>query len=299
VPNTTKNQENYDMRRTTILALSLALLVGTLPTLADVYFRSETRFDQSQGKAPGNVAVEGWVKGDQGKFLFEESGGNPMMPQGSYLLTKDGGQTFELVNPQEKTWASWDIEAMLRFAGEVMNGMGPLLKMEIQEPQVEILADEAGEAILGLPTRHYKIRTTYRMKMRVIGIKQSSDTETVQDLWTTTAIDEEAFGAWLRKEPPKTGNEELDRLITSEVGRTEGFVLRTIAESRSVGGKKKRREQTTTTTTEVTEIDTKASIADSTFTFPKDEYQRVEMMPVGGEEEGGNPFKGLFKGEGR
>lgn len=286
------------MRRITVFALCLALCLAVSPAVADVYFRSETRYEQSQGQGPGNMVVEGWVKGDQGKFLFEESGGNPMMPQGSYLITQDGGRTFVLVNPQEKTWAEWDIEAMLRFAGQMLNSLGPLVKIQVEEPQVEMLADEAGEEILGLPTHHYRIRTTYGLKVRVMGIKQSNNTETIQDLWTTTAIDEEAFGAWLRKDPPKTGNEELDQLIFDEVTRTEGFVLRTIAETRTVGGKKKKREQTSRTVTEVTELDTKRSIDESTFTFPRDEYQQVEMAPVGGDEEGGNPFKGLFKRDG-
>ena len=280
------------------LALTAGLLLFALPALGDVYFKSQTRFEQSQGQAPGPMAVEGWVKGEKGKFLFTESGGNPMMPQGSYLITDDGGRTFVMVNDRDKTWSVWDIEAMLRFVGNVMNSLGPLVKMEIQEPQVEILSQEKGETILGMSTTHYRIRSAYKMRVRVLGIGQRSESETVQELWTTQAIDDKAFGAWLRKEPPKTGNEELDRLMISELAKTEGLMLRSISETVTVSGRKGKKRNTSRSITEITELDTQRSIADSTFTFPRDEYQQVEMAPLPQDEEGGNPLKGLFGGGG-
>jgi hypothetical protein len=274
----------------------MGFLLFALPALGDVYFKSETRFEQSQGKPPGPMAVEGWVKGEKGKFLFTESESNPMMPEGSYLITEDGGRTFVLVNDRDKTWAVWDIEAMLRFVGSMMNSLGPLVKMEINEPQVELLSEEKGDSILGLPTTHYRIRTAYDMKVKVIGIKQRSETETVQDLWTTQAIEEEAFGAWLRKEPPKTGNEELDKLVSSEIEKTEGFLLRSVSETVSVSGRKGNKRNTSRSITEITELDTNPSIPNATFTFPREEYQQVEMAPLPQDEEGGNPLKGLFGG---
>jgi hypothetical protein len=100
----------------------------------------------------------------------------------------------------------------------------------------------------------------------------------------------------MRKEPPKTGNEELDRLVTSEVAKTEGFLLRSVSETVSVSGKKGKKRNTSRSVTEITELYTKRSIPDSTFTFPRDEYQKVEMAPLPQDEEGGNPLKGLFGG---
>lgn len=273
------------------LLLLLTLLLGSAGTTqADLYFKSVTETEPSNGNAPADIVVEGWIKGEKAKISFLETGDNPVMPEGAYLLTKDSGKTFLLVNPKDKTYSEWDIQAMMQMAGAMMDSLGGVMKFEISEPQVELLSEEKGESILGRSTRHYRIRTTYDMKMKVIGIKRNIATDTLQDLWTTTAIDDEAFGAWLRKEPASTGNDQLDKLISSEVGKTEGFVLRSITETRTVSGKKKK-EQTSRSKTEVTELEERR-IDDDTFDLPGNFQQTESPASSGG-------FKDMFKGQGR
>ena len=269
----------------------LVVLLWASAAQAGLYFKSITETEASNGSPPPAMEVEGWIEGEKAKIAFLETGGNPVMPEGSYLLTQDSGRSFLLVDPEQKTYSEWDIDAMLQMAGSVMNSLGPIMKFEVEEPHVEILSEEKGDSILGKSTRYYKIRTTYNMKMKVIGIKRNMETETLQELWTTTDIDDEAFGAWLRKEPPTSGNEDLDKLITSEMDKTEGFVLRSITETRTVSGRK-RKEDTSRSRTEVTELEEK-NIDNNLFELPGD-FQQTESPAAGG-----TSFKDMFKGQGR
>lgn len=271
--------------------LVLTVLLWASAAQGGLYFKSVTETEVSNGNPPPTMVVEGWIEGEKAKIAFLDTGNNPVMPEGSYLLTQDSGRSFLMVDPEQKTYSEWDIEAMLQMAGSMMNSLGPIMKFEVSEPNVELLSEEKGESILGKSTRHYQIRTTYNMKMKVIGLKRNMETETLQDLWTTTDIADEAFAAWLRKEPPSTGNEDLDKLIISEVEKVEGFVLRSIVETRTVSGKKKK-EDTSRSKTEVTELE-EQNIDNGVFELPGD-FTQTESPAAGG-----GSFMDRIKGQSR
>jgi hypothetical protein len=265
--------------RTAILALLLALAAA--PGFADVHYKSITRTQPEKGKSQ-DIQVEGWVSGDSARVEIKDSA-NPLLKPGAYLITKDGGQTVFLVDPEEKTYAEWDLRALLGGAGAVLNGMGPVLKVEFSEPKVEKLLEEAGPALVGLPTRHYRYRTSYTMKMKVLGMGNESSVVSEEDIWATDRLQDAALSVWLRADPPKTGNEQLDKLIASSRGKVTGFPLKMVTVSTSTN--KKNNQTTTRTTMEVTELDTKANAPGSSFEIPAG-YEKTEMMlPV----QGGRP----------
>lgn len=72
-----------------------------------------------------DIQAEGWVTCEKAEVAFVESNRNPVAQQGTYILTQDGEKTLYLVNPQDKTYAQWDLQKMLGVVGAVMNGMGP------------------------------------------------------------------------------------------------------------------------------------------------------------------------------
>lgn len=255
------------------LALAAALLAA--PARAAMYFESVTTTAGQQGEQV--LRTKSWVEGDNAKIVFAESD-NPLMTEGGYLLTNDGGRTLYLVDPEEKTISEWNVEALLGAFGTVMQGMGPLLKINVSDPKVEKLADEPGEPILGRSTHHYRFRTTYTMEMRVMGMGQSSAVDTVVDTWTTTQLSDPGFGAWLRRDPPRTGIADLDKLVDAEIAKGIAGVplrMRTVSTSRD----KKGRETVTTTTMEVTTIREEAAPAGA-FAMPSG-YERVEMPTAG------------------
>jgi hypothetical protein len=280
------------MRRFSILLLLTAgVLLGVHPALAGVYYKAESVIEPDNGQSQ-RMDVEAWVDGEKAKIVFTESN-NPMTPEGSYLLTTDGGQVLYLVNPEEKTYTEWDLAAMMQTLGAMMDSMGGMMSMEFSEPQVEKLLEEDGGSILGMSTTHYRYRTTYTMDLKVMGMRRSNEIETVQDLWTTEEMDEAALGVWLRSTPPETGNEDIDGLVQAEIAKVQGFPLKTVTVSTTTGEKKKR-STTTRSTTEVKVLERRDAPAGS-FEIPAG-YEEREMLPQ--TEEGGesNPLKGLFGG---
>ena len=267
------------MKRLTIF---LILALAALPAFAGIHYKAVTTNEDGQREA-GNMEVEGWVSGDKARVEFKESG-NPMAKAGAYLITKDGGKTIYLVDPKEKTYAEWDIQAMLGLVGAVTQGMGPLLKMEFSDPKVEKLLDEDGGTVAGLPTRHTKYRTSYNMKVKVLGMGNEGSVVTEQEVWATDSLQDVGLGVWLRSDPPRTGNPQFDKLIDAEVERATGFPLKTVTVSTTT--QKKGKTTTTRSVMQVTQIDTKADVAAASFEIPAG-YQETQLLPAGSEEEGG------------
>lgn len=257
----------------TILAAALFLILA-LPCFAGIHYKAVTK---TEGPQNGDVQVEGWAAGDNAKVAFVESAGNPVLKEGMYLITKDGGKTLYIVDPKEKTYAEWDLQALAGMAGSVMQGMGPLLKMEVSDPKVEKLLEEDGGTVAGLPTRHYRYRTAYSMKVKVLGMGREASVVTEQDVWATDRLQDVALGVWLRSAPPRTGNEQLDKLVTAEIGKTTGFPLKTVTVSTSTP--KKGQPTTTRTTMEVTQLDTDADVSATSFEIPAG-YEETQIMPM-------------------
>lgn len=285
--------------QTRLAAAAAACVVASSPAWAGIYYKAVTRSEAQHG----DVTVQAWVDGSKAKVEFAESG-NPLTPQGSYLVTKDGGQTLYLVNPEDKTYAEWDLAGMLQTFGHVMQSLGPMMNIQISDPQVEKLSEQPGGTVVGLATTHYRYRTSYDMKVKVLGMGHSNHIQSEEDIWATDALSDPGMGLWLRSDRP-TGFEGLDKLIKAQMGKIHGFPLKTITVTTTTGGKKGRKQETTRTEMEVTELDRNRSTPGSTFEIPAG-YTETQMLPTGeeqgGEKEGGhkNPFKGLFgKGKGK
>jgi len=277
----------------TLLLVPVALLVA-LPSFGAVRYKAFTETTSDAGGKPVKMIVSAHIDGERGRIEFQESTGNPILSEGTYLVTEDGARTIYLVNPEEKTYSAWDLDAMLRFAGSMMEGMGGLMKMEFSEPQVEKLLDEDGGIRQGLPVRHLRYRTTYTLNIKVLGMKRSTATETLQDLWVTDSLGDAALGAWLRDDPPTTGNEELDRLIRAEFEKAQGYPLKseTVTKNRDEKGK----VTTSRTVMEVTELDRNAPAPSAESCKVPAGYTEAPLLPTGEGED--NPLKGLFGGKG-
>ncbi len=259
-----------------------------LTVSAGFQYKAVTKDDQNNA-----TEVESWIEGQNAKILFSESN-NPMAESGSYIITTDGGKTIYLVNPKEKTYMKWDIQAMMKLAGGALNSMGGVLKMSFTDPRVTLLEEKDGGSIHGLATRYFSYKTTYDVEMKIIGIKKLQSMEITQKIWATTQVDDEAFGVWLRSGPPATGNEDLDKILAAEMDKVKGFPLKsittTITRQMNKKGTKVKKETISNSETEVVSLQKNVDIDPNLFLIPTD-YEEVEM-PLG--EDGGSPFKGLF-----
>ena len=264
------------------LALSIAFLFAT-PLWGGTYYEATTTTVSDQGTMRSEVKA--WVDGDLSKVFFEEVD-NPMLSKNSYLLTEDGGRTVFLVNPEDETYMEWDLENLLGGVGNMMQSLGPMMKMEFSNHESEKISEEPGGTLLGLSTTHYVFRSAYDMKIKVMGMGQRSHNEIRQEMWVTQGLEDQAFGVWLRTDPPKTGVEGLDELIADQAQQMEGFPLKSVTTTESTD-KKKGRSTTSTTTTEVTELRDE-TIDPAIFKLP--DYTRTEMPSLEG-------LGGMFGGQ--
>jgi len=261
-----------------LIVLSTVMLLATCPAWAGFHYIAETAAD-GEGGEMGTMTVEAWIDGEKAKILFKASN-NPMMPVGSYMLTHDGGKTLYLVNTEEGTYSEWDLEGMMKSLGGVMESMGGFMKMEVSDPVIEKLLEEDGGRLLGYSTTHYRYRTAYTMEIKVMGMKRGDHYENEQDIWSTTAIDDEAFGVWLRNTPKSTGFEAFDKLAEAEFSKVNGFPLKTVTRTTTSGVKKSGRTNASTSTMEVTLLE-ETSVSDKTFVLDP-ALEEVPFMPIPG-----------------
>jgi Domain of unknown function (DUF4412) len=277
------------MKRCLEPVVALILAFAAMPCGAGVIFVAKTSAEGARNATAQDVVVKGWAAGDKAKVVFQESA-NPMAKQGFYMLTRDSGKTVVMVDPEDKTYYKWDVDSLMGMMGAASK----MINITISNPKVELLSQEPGGTIAGMPTTHYRYRTSYTQAMKIMMFKRSARVVKEEDLWATPQLGDLALGIYLRRTPPKTGNEDFDRLMRAEMSKVKGFPLKTRTVMTQTDDKG--RAETTTTVMEVTSLET-APVPESTFEIPAG-YKETEMMPSGGDGEGkekpANPFSRLF-----
>jgi len=260
------------------LALATGLLLAASPAWAGIHYKASTRTHDGVGKG-SEIQVEAWAAGDKARieFLDVTGGAAPFARKGGYLLTRNGGKDLYLIDPEEKTYAKWSVDGMVAMVGSLMNGLGPLLKIEFGEPKVEKRLDEDGGEVAGHATRHVQYRTRYSMKVRVIGISSSSEVTSDEDFWLATNWSDPGLRVWLRADPPRTGNAPFDKRVAAEREKVEGVPLRSVAVTTTTQTKGSR-QTVTRATTEVTELKS-ASVPDSMFEIPAGYSEAPPPLP--------------------
>lgn len=255
------------------IVFGLLTLLGALPATADLYYRARTWQEGDQANEQLQVTVEAWVDGERADIRFVESG-NPFMAEGSRLVTKDDVRDLYLVDDREKTVQPFQLDALLETMNSVTQAMGGMVKLKVENVSVETLLTEPGPSMLGYPTTHHRYRTSYDITVKVLGMGQTQHVESIQDIWSTTAIDAPAMAVWLQREPPDFGDTGFAELIEAEQSKVQGVPLKTVVEEVSEGKKKGRNERRTVTITEVEAIEDRSAPAGA-YTWPAD----YEMLP--------------------
>lgn len=269
----------------TVLILTLAS-----GAWAGMVFTSTTTVEGGKGAEQQASKVKGWADGDRGKVEFIESG-NPIMPAGSYLISKDGGKAVFLVNPKEKTYAKFDMEGMMQMAGGAMK----MMNMKFSDPVVEKLGEELNGLVANLPTIHYRFRTSYSMSMNFMGMKSSTKVVKEEEIWSAPRLVEMALGIWFRKTPPKFGDPSLDNLVKAEMETIQGYPLKRVSVQTSTNEKGK--TEVTKMTMETTSLEM-ALVPASTFEIPAGYTETDLFGGKGGEgKDGENPFAKMMGGK--
>lgn len=274
-----------------------ALAAAAVPASAGLNYEAVTRSVTDEDTTSQTFVVEAWVDGEKARIEFREAKGAPV-PSGGYLVTTDGGKTMFMVDPEDREFMRWDLGAMIQGLGAMMEATGGMVSLEFSDAKFEPRGTEPGPEVLGYPTTEHRYHRSYRMEMKIIGMRRAYDVSSEEQVWTTTALDAPGLFAWLRKTPPKTGDEGFDRMIETNMTEIEGVPLKTV--SQSVMTDSKGRSQRTVSTMEVTRIEEVAT-SDEMFEVPAG-YREVEMPTMAGagsedgeKDEGSKGILGLFK----
>jgi hypothetical protein len=280
------------------LAVGVATaMAGT--AVAGMRYESLTRTVNDKGKESQEFMVTSWVDGDRARIEFREAKGAPL-PDGAYLITTDGGTHMIMVNPKEKQYMEWNLDAMLQTLGELQQASGGMVKIDFKDTSAVYGGSSPGEEILGYPTTKHTMTTGYTLEMKVMGMTQKMTVKAETESWVTDKLTAPGFGAWLRKTPPKTGDPDLDKLFTGLAGKIDGVVLRSV--TNSVTTDKKGRQKKATSTTQVQSIE-ETDTPDTMFAVPEG-FEKIEMPSLAGGEGGdgeqpagmGDLFKKAFGG---
>ncbi len=248
--------------------------IAASPAWAGIEFTMVTKSEGGRGAGMGDMVIVAQAEGGQARTEFSETK-NPMFAKGTYMLVNAKGE-MTIVNPEKRTYSKLDLAAMMEGASGAGDAMAKLgFKMEFENPKVEKLLEEPGGDILGYPTTHYRWHTTYTMVMHMPKPMKdrSSAADSVEDVWTTTAI---GLPAQTVKAFEGMGQGqlmgEIKKIVEAAKAKMTGFALKRVVVSTSPGGK----GGTQTTTTEVTKL-RKADIPASTFVIPAD-YTETDLM---------------------
>jgi hypothetical protein len=258
--------------RKIIIAAAVSLLLAALPAAGAIYYEAVTSVD---GK--DQQQVRAWVEGPKSRVEITSGKKRDLLAPGSYLLTTDGGETLYLVNPDDKTYQVWDLDALFATFGAVMEGMEGVVSIDFTDLSSEKISQESGGSILGYGTQHVKWKSGYTMEMKILGMKRGQTVEMVQDSWVTPGLTDAGFAAWLRKDRFKTGNEGFDQLMEQEMEKVNGFPLKSVVQTTTQN--KKGKGRTTTTTTEV-KVLREEPVEAGIFELPEG-YERIDLMPQG------------------
>lgn len=273
-------------------AVSLVLLL-TAAAEGGLTFRQQIRSEGSGNSAAGDMTSKVWLGEDAARIDIEAMAENPMLQAGGYILMRDGEMFF--VNPAKETYVRMDPAVLAGLVGAADQALAGAqqsgMTMRFEPGEVEKLLEEDGGEVAGYPTTHYRYHSTFSTTMETPMGSVISDTDSVEDLWTTTAI---AFPANLDLEimdsfAGSALGGKMKEIAEAERIKMTGFPLRRVTvskgETRATGMMKMGfgmvpDQPPTTTTLEVSEISSE-DIPASMFEIPAD-YAEVEMMAPAG-----------------
>ena len=234
------------MKRLFVLALLLSATAH-----AGVVYSAKTK--STTGDATSTTWVRGYLQGPNARLDFLQQSS---IAPGTYVLTRDGGKSFVQVDPEQKTYTSWQgPQSNLTVTAEAKAA-----KTSVTDPKIEKLLDEDGGLILGMPTRHVKYRTTYSFTITLLH-SHTTHMLSEDDIWITQQIKDPALKQWLSAE---TGD-GADALTRSELAKINGIPLKRVTKLTSI--EEDGESEDTNTEMNVTEI-AERNLPASTFAIP-------------------------------
>ena len=165
------------MRKLTLFLHQCRGVLAPVPAFAGMHYKSTTKTEaegEGRGVEMSRPRAGSRARRSRSPFFRATAALSPRRGPTSSART---AEALFLVKSRGKTYAEWSLQGMLGTVGAVMNGMGPLLKVQFTDVKPSRVAEEdGGTGCLGVPTRHYTFHTSYTMAIKVLGMGNTSRT---------------------------------------------------------------------------------------------------------------------------
>jgi hypothetical protein len=210
------NHENF-YRKT--LPIPVIVLVAILATPADAavsYEFKQVSQSDFQNSADGEVTGSVIIEGEKSRVELLRGSGHPV---GTYIISRNDSQLVFVVDPVNKKYTEIN-------AAKIGTAFGSG-RIQITNLKTNLTKLPDHPMVAGFPTDHYRMTTSYDIMVMFGSLPLKQAVVTVIDKWVTTAFGELTDAA-LTRTAGRTGNEAVDQLIETELGRIKGFPLRQV-----------------------------------------------------------------------
>ncbi|HEX6178541.1 MAG TPA: DUF4412 domain-containing protein [Thermoanaerobaculia bacterium] len=245
--------------RSLFTSLAVALFVASSAVAGVTYDFSSVSTGASSGTINGSVKAEG-----SNLRVDISRGDGVMFENGSWVVSKDGGKTLQVVNPTAKTYYVLNLAELLGGANSLLQSLGGAgVKLDVRNPKVSVNNGGSGGTLEGYPTKKSTITSAYEIAVSGLGRPMSMNVQLTTDVWWTDKLPAE-FTNFLQMQGTRTGLDMVDKLIEAERGTIKGFPLKQITTTKmNFGGT----DMTSTTTSTVTNVK-QVAVAANTFAVP-------------------------------
>lgn len=266
-----------------VIALLAAVQVQSVCAAVQYEFRQLTRSDLESIPST-DITGRGVIDGDHSRVDFLS--GNAF-PTGTYVITTDGSRTLTFVDPSKKTFVQVNAAGVATAIGSA--------RISISNKKINLTQLDDHPVMAGLPTDHYRLTITYDITVAFGTIPLTQTVNEIIDKWVTQAFGHVAE-TFLADGGIRTGNPELDDLISTENTKIKGFALKQTISVTTVNdnphvvkapGFNLNRTVNQTRELTVTRIEPKASVPADLFTVPatyhkpdplRDDTQKAPMQ---------------------
>ncbi len=201
------------------------ILATTASAMAGIEFTSKVSDKRGQTVS----RTQGWVDGPKAKIEYVNGQRSSGLKKGSYIVSKDGGKTVYMVDPQNKSYMKFNIDKLASQVGNFMNAAGGFISLKFTDPKFKTISDNRGPEMYGLPTRHVKTETSYTVTASVFGQKNITTISRKDEVWLTKKLHDSGMQIWTQQRSIKTGNKDIDKIISAETKRLDGIPLKVIS----------------------------------------------------------------------
>lgn len=250
-----------------IALLFIVALTATAPsaTAAIQYDFRQTTTSDVESIPSTDCVGRAIIEGDRSRVEFIS--GNAY-PAGTYIIATNGSRTLTFIDPSKKTFVEVNAASVATAIGQ--------RKITIANKKIDLTKIPDQTTIAGFPTEHYRLIMSYDITVAFGSLPLTQTVKTTIDKWTTSAFGD-VGDTFLAGGALRTGNPDLDELISAENSNIKGFALKQVVNvttinnrAASAGDSQLKVNRTVTQTREllVTAIQPTAKAGLATFTVP-------------------------------